>query len=743
MGAACALLLAACSDEPKPGVAAPVARRPNVLVLSLDTTRADRLGCYGHAAAQTPNLDGLAARGTRFEHAYAPVPLTLPTHTTLWTGLQPPEHGIHDNGRNALGADVPHAAEILKKAGWSTGAFLSSAVLDSAFGLARGFDVYDDRMSAVDAAGDAEPAQRIGDATTDVAIDWLRGAQEPFLAWVHYYDPHSTYEPPEPWKSRLKSPYDGEIAFMDAQIGRVLAALAARGALANTIVVAVADHGESLGEHGESTHGLFVYDATLRIPLIVVAPGLAPRVTPTPVEMADVAPTILALCGLAPEGSGRSLVPALRGETLAARPVYGESEYGWLAFGWSPLRTVLADGWRYIHSSDPELYDHARDAAEVTDLASREPERAAKLDRELAGLRGAFVSRATSAAKVDEELQSRLSSLGYAQSSAAPDAIPSDLASPRSMLQVHDDFSRGVGFAQHGQPERAIPLLQRAVQAWPRGAQMHQQLGMALHMANRHAEAIAELTRALELDRTLDQAHYFLGLARAAAGDPEAALAEFDRAMELRPAGYLPLAAKAWALVKLGREDEAVAALQRVIATKPRHVTYALSLAKLLRNLGRGAESVAVLAQAHAARPEEQGLALYLAWELATNPDDGARDGRRAVEIAEGVLKARGRSNPDDLDTLAAAYAEAGRFDEAVATLDAALKLVEHADAPDAVAPPDAPDPAHPVDAPGAVEAPRPAGAPSSAGPRADPALVAEWTARRALYVEKRPFRDG
>ncbi len=712
IGTACALLLPACGDDAPSTVPStvptPPARRPNVLVLTLDTTRADRLGCYGHADAHTPNLDALAARGARFERAYAPVPLTLPTHATLWTGLQPPEHGIHDNGRNALGSQVPHAAEILKRAGWSTGAFLSSAVLDSAFGLARGFDVYDDRMSAVDADGDAEPAQRIGDATTDVAIEWLRGAEEPFLAWIHYYDPHSTYEPPEPWKSRLKSPYDGEIAFMDDQIGRVLAVLKKRGALENTIVVAVADHGESLGEHGESTHGLFVYDATLRIPLIIAAPGNSARVPKTPVEVADVAPTILSLCGLPLEAGGRSLVPALRGETLEARPVYGESEYGWLAFGWSPLRTVLADGWRYIHSSDPELYDQARDPGEVTDLADRELERAAKLDRELATALDAFVSRATSAAKVDEELQSRLSSLGYAQSSGAGGEIPSDLASPRAMLQVHDDFSRGVGFAQHGQPERAIPLLQRAVAAWPRGAQMHQQLGMALHMANRHAEAIASLTRALELDATLDQAHYFLGLARAAAGDPEAALADFDRAMALRPAGYLPLAAKAWALVRIGREEEAVDVLRRVIATKPRHVTYALSLAKLLRNLGRPADSVAVLAAAHAARPEELGLTLYLAWELATNPAEGARDGKRAVELAEGVLKARGRSNPDDLDTLAAAYAEAGRFDEAVATLDEALRL---------------------------------GAAPT--GSSADPALVAEWTARRALYVEKRPFRDG
>ncbi len=699
-----ALALSACSDETPNVTHTALSAQPNVLVLTLDTTRADRLGCYGHAEAKTPNLDALAARGTRFESAYSPVPLTLPAHATLWTGLQPPEHSIHDNGRNALSPTVPHMAAALHDAGWSTGAFLSSAVLDSAFGLARGFDEYDDQMSAVDADGEAEPPQRSGDQTTDAAIAWLRDAPEPFLAWVHYYDPHSTYEPPEPWKSRLKSPYDGEIAFMDDQIGRVLAALAARGALANTIVVAVADHGEALGEHGETTHGLFVYDATLHIPLILAAPKLAPHVERTPVEMADIAPTVLELCGLPRWEGGRSLVPALRGESLAPRTVYGESEYGWLAFGWSPLHTIVEDGWRYIGSSDPELYDHARDAVEVQDLARTQTERAQRMARELESLRASFTSRGTSAAVVDEELQARMSSLGYAQSTGSHGDAPQDLPAPRAMLQANDDFSRGVGFAQHGQPERGIPLLQRAVQAWPRGALMHQQLGMALHMANRHAEAIASLTRALELDPSLDQALYFLGLAHSAEGDQEAAVAAFDRAMVARPEGYLPLAAKAWSLVRLGRDEEAADALRRVVALKPRYANYAVSLAKLLRNLGHAAESIAVLSRAHETRPEEKGLALYLAWELATNPDDAARDGKRAVRIAEEALQERGRSQPDDLDTLAAAYAEAGRFDEALATIDEALR---------------------------------------AGGADTDAALVAEWNARRALYAERRPFRDG
>ncbi len=698
-----ALVLAGCSDDAGPTGGA--GARPNVLVLTLDTTRADRLGCYGHADAHTPHLDALAARGARFEWAYAPVPLTLPSHATLWTGLQPPEHGIHDNGRVALPAEVPHAAQTLRAAGWATAAFVSASVLDSAFGLERGFDLYDDRLSAVDADGDTEPPQRSAAATTDAALAWMAGAAEPFLSWVHYYDPHSTYDPPPPWRQRMKDPYDGEIAYVDEQVGRILAALEARGILQRTLVVVVADHGESLGEHQERTHGVFIYDATMRVPLIVAGPGCDRTVVPTPVEMADLAPTILELCGVPAIGSGRSLRPALRGKPLEPRPIYTESLYGWLAFGWSPLYGNLDDGWRYIHSSVPELYDRVRDPREIDDAIAREPERAASLAAGLEQLRARFQTRAAEAARIDPALAARMQDLGYVQSAQAPAEL-GDLAGlrpPREMIRVLDDFSDGVGFTQHGHPEKGIALLERARDAWPRGSQIRMHLGMTYHLAGRHAEALVELGEALALDPTLEQAHYFVGLAHSAEGRLDDAVAAFDRALALRPEAHLPRAGKAWSLVRLDRREEAIVCLREVVGLKPRHLEYAMGLARLLREAGRAAEAVAVLSDAHARRPEEAGFALYLAWELATNPDDAARDGRRAVEIAERALAVRGRSAPDDLDTLAAAYAEAGRFDAAVATAEEALR---------------------------------------SAGPGTDAALIAEWQARRDLYRAKQAFRD-
>ena len=272
------------------------------------------------------------------------------------------------------------------------------------------------------------------------------------------------------------------------------------------------------------------------------------------------------------------------------------------------------------------------------------------------------------------------------------------------MALISEEFSRGVGFAQHGQPDRAIPLLENAVKAWPRGVLFHLQLAQALFAAGRGAESKAAAMRAIELDPNLEGAHYCLGLATALDDDPSGAIAHFDRALALQPTGHLTRLAKMRALVQLGRDAEAIDVLEQIVSMKPLDTASATKLARLQRNLGRHVDAVRVLRAANRARPKDQGLALYLAWELATNPDDAARDGKAAVELAENALNTRGRSLPDELDTLAAAYAEAGRFGEAVATIDKALR---------------------------------------AAGESADAELITEWNARRTLYLAQRAFRDG
>ena len=355
-----------------PVPAAP-AIRPNVLLITLDTTRADRLGSYGYSGASTPNLDRLAAAGVRFNRALSSAPLTLPAHASVMTGRHPYTHGVRNNGHFTLAADVPTLAAAFEAAGYETAAFVSSFVLDRQFGLARGFTRYDDALDEAPAGGMTSlELERRGDRTVAAASDWLasrssRTATQPFFLWVHLYDAHHPYVPPSPFREQFAGrPYDGEVAFDDALVGALLQR--AGFGSATTMVVVAGDHGESLGDHGESTHGLFVYEAALRVPLIMAGPGLAASVVSEPVGLIDVAPTILDIAGLGalPNADGRSLRALMTngGAGEEAPPVYAETYFPQFFMGWSPLRTIQTGRWKFIEAPEPELYDLLADPAE-------------------------------------------------------------------------------------------------------------------------------------------------------------------------------------------------------------------------------------------------------------------------------------------------------------------------------------------------------------------------------------------
>ncbi|MGH7288273.1 MAG: sulfatase, partial [Myxococcota bacterium] len=317
-----------------------------VVLVTLDTVRADRVGCYGAEGAETETLDAIAARGVRFEFAISPAPITLPSHATLLTGLDPPEHGVRHNAQFRLAAGVPTLAEAMRAGGLATAAFVSAFVLDARFGLARGFDIYDDGLGlGAEAHLLTGVESRTGDRTVDAALAWLERAPERFLLWLHLYDPHATYDPPEPFASRFgPRRYEAEIAFADAQLARLLARVSERWGEGGTLVVVTSDHGESLGEHGEPTHTLGIYDATQRVPLLLAGPGLpAGRVVRDALaRLSDVAPTVLALAGLPPlEGaSGQSLLSLVGGEPATPRVAWLETLATQLDFGWSPLLGV-------------------------------------------------------------------------------------------------------------------------------------------------------------------------------------------------------------------------------------------------------------------------------------------------------------------------------------------------------------------------------------------------------------------
>ena len=312
LSVALAVLAISCNTPapPPPAPAAAALPRANVLLVTIDTLRADRVGAYGGPAGLTPTLDRLAAEGLRGDTVYAHVPLTLPSHTAIMTGAYPHLNGVRDNGSFRFDGKLPTLASTLKSAGYRTGAFVASFVLDARFGLNVGFDVYDDRYGARPAGGDLSQVERPAGAVLDSAVEWIVGAEQPWFAWAHLYDPHDPYDPPEPFRSRFATdPYAGEIAFADERLGVALAELSRRGRLTNTLVIVAADHGESLGEHQERTHGLFAYDATLRVPLVIWAPpAIPPGVLRGPGQLVDVMPTVLDLVGVPAEvPNGRSL----------------------------------------------------------------------------------------------------------------------------------------------------------------------------------------------------------------------------------------------------------------------------------------------------------------------------------------------------------------------------------------------------------------------------------------------------
>ena len=384
--------------------------RPSGLVIvTLDTTRADRLPAYGFGGVATPAIDALASHGAVFDEAVSVAPLTLPAHTSLFTGLYPPHHGVRDNSDHALDSAHSTLASLLHDRGFHTAAFVGAIVLSGDRGLARGFDVYDDGR----APGTPPPRRRPGRDVVDRARAWIDGLDDkPFFLWVHLYDVHAPQALPLEFRRAYGDRYEGGIAYVDDQIGRLLDTLGRRNRLANTVIVVAGDHGESLGEHGEQEHGIFLYESTLRVPLILCAPGAAARRVPGVTSLVDIFPTVLHLLGVAEpaRSDGVSLVPALTGGHLPERPIYAESMYA-AHFGWGTLRIVRDGGFKFIDAPRAELYDLDRDPLEQQNLADAHFATVSAMQRELLSMNGAL-SRQGDAAKLSPERLRALEALG-------------------------------------------------------------------------------------------------------------------------------------------------------------------------------------------------------------------------------------------------------------------------------------------------------------------------------------------
>ena len=478
-GAALALALAAAAvvywwPRERPFVLERAADQ-NVLLITIDTLRADALSSYG-GAAQTPNLDRLASHGARFTFAHAHAVVTLPSHTSILTGRLPYEHGMRDNSGFRVKDGTETLATRLKAAGFATGAFVGGFPLTKRFGLTPGFDVYDDQMPALTGALAISMPERTADVVVGRAVDWIGAQHSRFFSWVHLFDPHSPYAPPEPHLARhAASPYHGEVAWTDQALSPLLEML--EGLSRPTLVIVTSDHGESLGEHGELTHGMFAYEPTLRVPLIVarVAPGErskrlarrgSPLVVDTPARHVDITPTVLEATGVAadPSMAGVSLASAIRGEPAGDRPAYFESMTYNLVRGWAPLRGVIVEKSKYIDLPIPELYDLSSDPRESVNLAGRLRDR---LDIMTRLLRGFSVAPPHRPGQETASAREALRSLGYVTGSAPARDRYTEADDPKRLVEVDRDLHRASEALRSGQTDDAIRLFDSVIARRP------------------------------------------------------------------------------------------------------------------------------------------------------------------------------------------------------------------------------------------------------------------------------------
>ncbi len=603
----------------------------NVLLITVDTLRTDRLSCYGGDRVKTPNIDGLAARGALFERAFAHTPTTLPSHTNMLLGTTPVAHGVHDNANFVVDQKFPTLASHLKERGYSTAAFVGAFPLDSRFGLTRGFDIYDDNYGTP-ANQEFTYVERKAEAVMEGAIQWLNALppRKNWFLWVHCFDPHQRYLPPEPFQTQYKDrPYDGEIAYVDFALGRLLANLEDKNLAQNMLCVFTGDHGESLGQHGESTHGYFAYNATIRIPLIIAFPGSKQSRVDQNASHIDIFPTVCDALGIDGPAflQGVSLLPAIRGKNLPERRIYFESLYPYYSRGWAPLQGYIEGTEKFIETPVPEVYDLAVDFDETVNLAEQR-----KLDkyREALGrlIAGFSMTQSAPAKTVDRETRERLQSLGYVSS---PQALAKKNFTVRddlkALLPYQNMLQKAMGAYHRGELEdgasllrqiiaerkdfdlaysylatiykeqaklkEAVATLREGVENNPLSIKILSTYGMFLVDVRAYDAAIQILKRTLSLIDYDPEVWNYLGVAYYHQGSFEDAFKAYDQALALDenyPVVFNNLGSLQFSVFLKTKEkaayDKAVASFRRAIALDPNYPSAYNGLGVALRQAG-------------------------------------------------------------------------------------------------------------------------------------------------------------
>jgi len=592
----------ACTRTPEADRAKAPASPPNVLLITVDTLRADRLGCYGYERARTPHTDRLANEGVRIEHAIAPTPLTLPSHTSILTGLDPPAHGVRGNGAFRVPDGAETLAERLKAEGYQTQAFVSADVLHRRFNLDQGFDGYDDDLSNEAEETSTRMLQRSGQRTMDRVLQWLdertaSASPSPFFLWVHLFDPHSPYEPPEADAKLSATPYDGEIASVDRQIGRLVEALEPNGILDNTIVVFTSDHGESLGEHREATHAMFIYESTQRVPLLFRYPRKLPggTVHRGPARSVDIMPTILSLAGKKPgETQGADLSGAFAGGTPSAPVVqYSESFHPELMFGMARLEGVRQDAWTYIRAPRPELYDRRNAPGEVRNLLKGGGSAAAKaqaleLESALDGViedskRFALVAEAN---PLDPQTVTMLQALGYMGDSGAPENLGG--IDPKDGIQIVNELGRAINLPDAGD---CVAVARSVLKRIPGYVLAWNALGRCALQAGDVKTAREAYLKSLAHEPKQPEVYVQLGHIDSSQGRNESARRRYAQALEILPGLVDAILSMGKLDFREGKWDEATRWYKRAIDVEPKSAEAYLQLGEIYFRKGELAEA--------------------------------------------------------------------------------------------------------------------------------------------------------
>lgn len=546
----------------------------NVLLVTIDTLRADALGCYGGPAA-TPTLDALAREGVRFDLAHAHAVVTLPSHASILTGLYPYQHGIRDNSGYALAAGVPTLATALRERGYATGAFVAAFVLDARFGLNAGFQTYDDRLGSTSGPTDISIPERRADLVVAPALDWIRAQPGRWFAWVHVFDPHAPYAPPPPFERDYAGrPYHGEVAYTDAMLGPLFAA--ARSSARPTLVVATSDHGEGLGDHGELTHGLFAYEPTLRVPLLVAQLGgsLDGRhggaTSAVPARHVDLLPTILDALEIDPPAGlpGRSLIRAPQSDADDEPPSYFEAMSASLNRGWAPLSGVLAGREKFIDLPVAEVYDLAADPGEQTNLADREPVRRRVLQDLFAGFRAAPPGERR---EIDRDAAERLQALGYVTGTAPHKARYTEDDDPKRLLDLDRAIHRGIELIEAKRLPEAVEIYRQIVTRRPDMSLAYRHLAFLHWELGDPRAAVGALRGALARGLTDPSLRSQLGIYLAETGAPAEAIALLEGAGRESHPDLEALNALGIAYARAGRLDEALKTFDAVLARDADH----------------------------------------------------------------------------------------------------------------------------------------------------------------------------